>query len=107
MEFLVTSRTALPEAMPTAELERLRQAERARAIELFEAGLLRRIWRLPGTRAAVHLYDVGDASELHSVLASLPQFRWMDIQVQALARHPVELDIEQRHTDSDGTPVRR
>jgi muconolactone D-isomerase len=107
MEFLVTSRTALPESMPPDELAALRQAERTRAIELFDTGVLKRIWRLPGTRAAVHLYDVPDASELHAVLASLPQFQWMDVEVQALARHPVEVDIEQRRGIPGAAAVRR
>lgn len=96
MEFLVTSRTAIPDSLPADERRGLRDAERARAIELSDAGVLRRIWRIPGTRAAIHLYEVADATELHDVLSSLPHFPWMDIDVQPLALHPVELALLQQ-----------
>ena len=37
------------------------------------------------------VWQAADASELHDLLLSLPLFRWMDIDVQALAVHPLEV----------------
>jgi len=90
MEFLVRFESRPPAAMAQAELDRLRQLERARAGELREAGVLRRLWRVPGTRAVVGLWEAPDATALHEALASLPMFPWFSASVEALATHPQE-----------------
>jgi len=56
---------------------------------LIERGLLRNIWRLPGRRANVSLYDVADASQLHDALSGLPYWPWLQVDVTALADHPL------------------
>jgi muconolactone D-isomerase len=89
-EFLVRTETNLPAEMSDEVRLELRTAERARAGELRAAGHLRRIWRVPGRTGSVQLWDVPDATVLHEEISSLPQWRWMDIQVEALARHPQE-----------------
>ncbi|MBO0850730.1 MAG: muconolactone Delta-isomerase family protein, partial [Pseudonocardia sp.] len=61
-----------------------------RADELRAAGVLKRLWRVPGRNATVGLYEAPDATELHDALASLPMFPWMDITVEAVATHPQE-----------------
>ncbi|MGE8636989.1 MAG: muconolactone Delta-isomerase family protein, partial [Achromobacter piechaudii] len=38
--------------------------------------------------ANVSIFDVESNDELHTLLASLPLFPYMDINVTALARHP-------------------
>ena len=53
----------LPADLPE-ELTR-REAERAR--ELAGAGVLKRLWRVPGRRANVGLWDAADATELDAV----------------------------------------
>lgn len=91
MEFLVRQANRLPLTPEAAELRgRLVQAERARAQELRDQGILIRLWRVPGTRDSIALYEVADATELHDVLSSLPMFPWMEITVEALATHPQE-----------------
>jgi muconolactone D-isomerase len=45
------------------------------------------MWRVPGRRANVGLWEAADASELHELLSSLPVFPWMNIQVRPLAEH--------------------
>ncbi|GAA5049424.1 muconolactone D-isomerase [Thermocatellispora tengchongensis] len=91
MEFLVRFETRLPDTMGEEERKRLREAERARAMRLREDGLLKRLWRVPGRRAVVGLWEAPDATALHDALASLPQFPWMDVTVEALAVHPQEV----------------
>jgi len=90
MEFLVRFEAVPPAEMPVDERERLRVLERARAAELREAGILRRLWRVPGTRAVVGLWEADDATALHEALTSLPMFPWISATVEALATHPQE-----------------
>ncbi|MPY57645.1 muconolactone Delta-isomerase family protein [Streptomyces spongiae] len=90
MEFLVRTENKLPVDTPDDIREGLRKAERERARELREAGLLKRLWRVPGRNATVGLYEAADPAELHDALVSLPMWKWMDITVEALATHPQE-----------------
>jgi muconolactone D-isomerase len=91
MEFLVRFEVDAPASMTADERERLRGLERVRAMELREQGILRRLWRVPGRRAVVGLWEAPDATALHDALASLPMFAWMDVTVEALATHPQEM----------------
>jgi len=90
MEFLVRFETRLPETMAPEVVKEIKTAERQRAMELREAGILKRLWRIPGRRGTVGLWEARSATELHDALASLPQFPWMDVEVEALATHPQE-----------------
>jgi muconolactone D-isomerase len=91
MEFLVRQRNRMPADEDSRRLrEELRVVERKRAQELRDAGILIRLWRVPGTRDAIGLYNAEDATALHDALSSLPQFPWLEIEVEALATHPQE-----------------
>ncbi|WP_285773613.1 muconolactone Delta-isomerase family protein [Microtetraspora sp. NBRC 13810] len=92
MEFLVRSENRLPASTPAEQREELRRAERARAVELREAGILKRLWRVPGRTATIGLYEADDPAELHDALMSLPMAPWLDVTVEALATHPQERD---------------
>ncbi|WP_129670021.1 muconolactone Delta-isomerase family protein [Phytoactinopolyspora endophytica] len=90
MEFLVRTENQLPEDTPDDVRKRLRAGERERAQQLRDAGILKRLWRVPGRNATVGLYEAADATELHDALTSLPMWKWMDVSVEALATHPQE-----------------
>lgn len=90
MEFLVRMANHFP-AEEASRREELRVAERRRAMELREQGLLVKLWRLPGTTTALGLWEAPDATTLHEALTSLPQFPWLDITVEPLATHPQEV----------------
>lgn len=90
MEFLVRFETNTPGSMTANERESLRAQERARADELREAGVLVRLWRVPGRRAVIGLWQADDATILHDALASLPTFAWINATVEPLANHPQE-----------------
>lgn len=90
MEFLVRIEVRLPPDMPQAEREALLAAEAVRGRELIAEGLLVRIWRVPGRFANVSLYDAEHATAVHAAISSLPLWPWMDVRVEALARHPLE-----------------
>ncbi|MEO3869513.1 muconolactone Delta-isomerase family protein [Nonomuraea sp. B12E4] len=90
MEFLVRTENLLPPDTPDHTREHLRKAERERAMELREAGILKRLWRVPGRNATIGLYEAEDPTALHEALISLPMWKWMDVSVEPLATHPQE-----------------
>ena len=90
MEFLVRSENRLPPEFPAERRTELRAAERSRAVELRAAGILKRLWRVPGRNATIGLYEAADPAELHDALMSLPMAPWLDVTVEPLALHPQE-----------------
>ena len=90
MEFLVRFEATPPADMTSDERDRLKGLERQRAGELRASGILKKLWRVPGRRGVVGLWEAEDASALHDALASLPMFPWMDAVVEPLATHPQE-----------------
>ncbi|MDQ4489325.1 muconolactone Delta-isomerase family protein [Sinomonas sp. ASV486] len=89
MEFLVRQENRMP-PLPAEEASRIKAAEREYAQQLRDRGILRRLWRVPGTRTAIGWYEADDATVLHEVLSGLPTFQWQTITVEALATHPQE-----------------
>ena len=90
-EYLVRIDVEMPAAMPDAEWDAVmaREAERARGYR--RAGVIVRIWRIPGTRSNIGIWSAASASELHDKLSALPAYPYMKISVQPLAQHYVEL----------------
>ncbi len=86
MDFLVRMTVTWPAGDEPAA--RLRVAEADRARELADAGVLVRLWRIPGTTANWGLWRAPDATELHAALMSLPLAPHAAFEVQALAEHP-------------------
>jgi muconolactone D-isomerase len=90
MEFLVRIDIDIPLDTPPERKQELLDAEAARARELMAAGVIVRIWRLPGRTANVGVWAAPDATALHEVLTSLPLFPYFTTQVEALAVHYLE-----------------
>ena len=90
MEWLVHAHNRLPADTPAADREQLRAAERERAMELRAEGVLRKLWRTPGSTGTVALYECRDATHLHEALSSLPMFPWLEVSIEPLADHPQE-----------------
>jgi muconolactone D-isomerase len=88
MEFLVLINNVWP-ADGDTELHRdLIKAEAARAKELAASGFIKRLWRRPGAKASVGLWQAEDATALNDAIRSLPFFPWLEVEVQPLAQHP-------------------
>ena len=82
---------SLPPEMPEEERSQLRAEELRRGRELIEAGVIQRIWRVPGGLLRnVGIWRAADASELQAALESLPLYRWLAAEITALADHPLE-----------------
>ena len=93
-EFLVRIEIDLPFALGPAERAALQAAELDRGRELAALRAIQRIWRVPGRHANVGIRRAADATELHSHLASLPMFPYMDVRVTPLATHDLEVSLE-------------
>jgi muconolactone D-isomerase len=90
MEFLVGMQVNLPPDIDPERAGALKAAEAARAAELYEAGAIVRIWRVPGRTANVGVWEARDGTELHALVQSLPLFPWLDVTVSPLGTHPTE-----------------
>lgn len=75
-------------AIPDDQLQRLRQAETERAVELAAAGHLKRIWRLTEGWSNVGVWVAVDEEALRAVLDTLPLRGFMTIDVKQLLPHP-------------------
>jgi muconolactone D-isomerase len=89
-EFLVHLYVRWPADGAAAERAQLMGAEVDRRSELIRTGRLLRLWRDPGQWANWTLWNVADATELHSLLESLPFYPWMTVAVHPLARHEAD-----------------
>jgi len=88
LEFLVEIELEWPADGDPQRRAELTAAESRRASELAREGILRRLWRVPGTKRNIGLWEAEDATQLHAALASLPFFPWLSIVVRPLADHP-------------------
>jgi len=90
-EYLVRMRISLPPDTAPRRRAELLDAERTRGLALISEGSIERIWRIPGQQSNVGIWRADSASQLHDKIASLPLFRWMAVDVTALATHPLEV----------------
>ena len=91
MEFLVDMVTTVPDGTTDAEVDAIRIREAARSRELAAQGHLLRLWRPPleaDQWRTWGLFQAADATELHSVLSSMPLRVWRHDTVTPLTAHP-------------------
>lgn len=88
MLFKVEMTVNIPLDMPVATATEIKAKEKAYSQTLQQEGKWRHIWRVAGLYSNVSIFDVKDADELHEILMGLPLYPYMDIQVDALCRHP-------------------
>ena len=88
MLFHVRMNVNLPVSMPAEQAAQLKQTEKALAQRLQQEGKWRHLWRIAGQYANISVFDVDSVDELHALLASLPLFPYMQIDVMPLCRHP-------------------
>lgn len=89
-EFLVNIKIEWPQDLPEETITQLSVEEREMAAERAAQGHLVRMWRVPGRRENWGLWRAADATELHEILSALPVWPYMDLNVQPLAKHPVD-----------------
>ena len=96
MLFHVEMTVNLPPDMDAERAARLKADEKAMSQRLQQEGVWRHLWRIAGRYANVSVFDVPDNAALHDTLTSLPLFPYMDIEVQALCRHPSSIHADDR-----------
>ena len=99
MEFLVEITIKLPADMPAQQRAALLDAELTVGRRLAATGAIDRMWRVPGARRNVGIWQASDATHLHELVSSLPLFDWIEATVTALAAHPVTT------SDADSGPA--
>ena len=111
MEFLVDMVTTVPDGTTDAEVDAIRTREAARSRELAAEGHLLRLWRPPlnpGEWRTWGLFQAADATELESVLSSMPLRVWRHDTVTPLTAHPSDPDggdVMSNHTSADEADV--
>ena len=97
MEFLVNIEIAWPADADATQREQLFAAELERGRQLAAAGIMKRLWRVPGRWANWGIWEAEDATALHDAISSLPLWPWMDVTIHPLGRHvndPAAMDLE-------------
>jgi muconolactone D-isomerase len=84
MDFLVRVDFARAYELHEDERTALLERERSRGRELLSQGVIRQLWRLPGTRTNIGIWSAADANALEEALASLPIRPYTEIEVTAL-----------------------
>ncbi|MEI3850794.1 MULTISPECIES: muconolactone Delta-isomerase [Ensifer] len=88
MLFHVRMDVRLPHDLPAGEVAEILAREKAYSQALQQNGKWRHIWRIAGQYANYSVFDVKDNAELHEILSGLPLFKFMEIEVTPLLRHP-------------------
>ncbi|MBP1871731.1 muconolactone D-isomerase [Ensifer adhaerens] len=88
MLFHVRMDVNIPNDLPQAEAAEIIAREKAYSQDLQNSGKWRHIWRIAGQYANYSVFDVKDNAELHEILSGLPLFKFMEIEVTPLVRHP-------------------
>jgi muconolactone delta-isomerase len=107
MEYLVDMVTTVPEGTTDAEVDAIRIREAARSRELAVQGHLLRLWRPPlgaGEWRTWGLFQAADATQLDSVLSSMPLRAWRHDTVTPLTVHPSDPasgDVVSTQTSAD------
>lgn len=88
MLYLVRMDVHLPHDLPVAQADEIKTREKAYAQDLQRQGKWQQLYRVVGEYANYSVFDVESNDELHTLLAALPLFPYMKIQVTPLAKHP-------------------
>lgn len=89
MEFLVHVEVNIPHGLFSAEeIADIYAREGEEGRKLVDAGVIKRLWRVPGRRANWGLWEAADATELHKIYSQLPIFPFIDVEVIPTAAHP-------------------
>ncbi len=92
MLFHVSMTVRIPHNTDAEEVKALSAQEHERAKELQMQRKWLHLWRVAGKYANISIFDVESPAELHEVLNSLPLYRFMEVEVTALCRHPGALE---------------
>lgn len=96
MLFMVRIKVELPGDMDPAQVKALGEAEADRAIELIQAGRMRKVWRIVGERSNFSIWEADSLEDFHADISSLPLHPWMSVDVTPMIEHPATQAYEDR-----------
>ena len=96
MLFQVEMHVHVPDHLDPAEFDAIKAREKAYAEQLQKEGKWRHLWRQVGQYSNTSIFDVESNEALHNLLAGLPLFPFMDIDVTPLCRHPSSIRDDDR-----------
>lgn len=96
MLFMVRIKVELPGEMDPTQVKALGAAEADRAIELIQAGKMRKVWRIVGERSNFSIWEADSLEEFHAEISSLPLHPWMSVDVTPMIEHPATQAYEDR-----------
>jgi muconolactone D-isomerase len=96
MLFHVKMTVKLPLDMDPAKAARIKADEKELAQRLMREGKWRHLWRIAGQYANYSVFDLDSVQELHDTLLQLPLFPYMEIEIDALCRHPSSIREDDR-----------
>jgi muconolactone D-isomerase len=88
MLFHVAIAVHVPPDIDRHKIQELNEQEHQRAAELQRQGKWLHLWRVAGRWANISIFKVDDPAELHEILESLPLRPYMEVEVNALCKHP-------------------
>lgn len=91
MLFHVRMDVRLPHDLAAEARAEIVAREKEYSQRLQRSGKWPHLWRIAGQYANFSVFDVESNDELHDLLAGLPLFPYMDIQVTPLATHPSDV----------------
>jgi muconolactone D-isomerase len=96
MLFHVKMTVKLPLDMDPAKAAQIKADEKELAQRLMREGKWRHLWRIAGQYANYSVFDLDSVQELHDTLMQLPLFPYMDVEIDALCRHPSSIRDDDR-----------
>ena len=96
MLFHVKMTVKLPLDMDPAKAAQIKADEKELAQRLMCEGKWRHLWRIAGQYANYSVFDLDSVQELHDTLLQLPLFPYMEIEIDALCRHPSSIRDDDR-----------
>ncbi len=88
---LVHMQLHLPHDMDPAKADALLEVERNYALEQQRQGSWLHIWRTVGRTGNYSVFNTTDLDELHRIIAGLPLYPYLEVEVTPLAAHPSAL----------------
>ncbi|MNY27424.1 Muconolactone Delta-isomerase [compost metagenome] len=82
--------------MDPAKAAQIKADEKELAQRLMREGKWRHLWRIAGQYANYSVFDLDSVQELHDTLLQLPLFPYMEIEIDALCRHPSSIRDDDR-----------
>lgn len=88
MLFLARMDVEFPETMTDEVKAQFQIREKEYSGKLQTKGIMKGIWRVVGEYSNYSMYDVDDLDRLHATFQGFPMFKYMDVKVTPLAKHP-------------------